>query len=1114
MILSGLVGCNNHQPYMLFDKIPSSITNIDFTNTISEDNERNGFIYEYYYNGTGVAVGDVNNDGLPDLFFTGNQVPSKLYLNKGNFQFEDVTDISKVGGKEAWRTGANMVDVNGDGWMDIYVCYSAFGDEKARANQLFINQGYTNDSIPVFKESAEEYGLDAPGTYTSQSVFFDFDNDGDLDMFLLNHANMFYSPFYNTARLRNLRHPEFGNRLYRNDHNSFTDISAEAGIYGSGINFGLGISISDLNNDGWPDIFVSNDFNEQDFCYLNNGNGTFSEVCKKIFAHISKSTMGMDIADYNNDLLPDVLAMDMLPEDNYRQKVLRGGDEYDQHTLMVDSGYGHQYNRNVLQLHRGYDRDGWPIFSEIGQLAGISNTDWSWASLFADLDNDGWKDIFITNGYLRDYTNLDFIKYDVANAFNEAKKLGKDISSKEGFRNNLPLQDLIKKMPSTRIANYAFHNKRDLSFSDVTALWGLGELGISNGAAYADLDNDGDLDLIVCNTNDPVWIYKNNTNILQQNNYCKIKLIGNQKNYYGIGAKVFVYTDNTSQMQELYPVRGYQSSVDYILNFGLGKSDQIQKIVVAWTKDSATIINNPPVNSLITVEKKDAVFLETGSRSLPQPQLFTDVTVESKIDFVHKENRYVDFKHEYLIPYQLSRQGPALAKADVNHDGLEDFFIGGATGQSGALYIQQQNGEFKLSSSSPWNEDIICEDVAALFFDADNDGDADLYVVSGGNEKYYGQTDRQDRLYINDGKGEYTKSIDLLPQENFSGSCVKAVDFDNDGDLDLFVGSKGVPGKYPYSEGNIILRNDLDKLTGKKSFSILAIDELFDVGMVSDAIWEDINNDGWPDLVLVGDWMPITVFLNESGRNIKNITIEAGLLQSNGFWCRILPADIDGDGDIDFIVGNLGANTQFKPNISEPLVTYTGDYNYDGKVDPILTWYVQGVSYPFNSRDELIEQMPHLNKKFLRYADFAKATIDDVISAEQKEKTDKLYIYETKSVVLINNKGVFTLQHLPMEAQFSMMSGILFNDYDGDGMNDMLIAGNFFPLRVQQGRCDASIGSLFTRTAKNEFIPRSRQETGLHITGDVRNMIELKGFNTSSIIIAKNNGPVQVIRKL
>src|SRR6186713_1985763 len=608
IFLSALVvACSQRQPKKLFQKLSTAETGIEFINTITETKEHNVFTYQYYYNGNGVAVGDVNADGLTDVFITGNQTASKLFINEGRFHFKDATAAASVGGKNGWRTGANMVDINGDGLLDIYVCYSGFGSEAERANELFINTGNNKDGIPVFTEKAVEYGVDAIGTYTSQAAFFDFDRDGDLDMFLLNHANEFYSPFFNTNRLRTLRHPQYGNRLYRNDNNHFIDVSEMAGIFGGGNNFGLGIAISDINNDGWPDVLVSNDFHEQDYFYLNNKNGTFREVCKEVFAHMSRNTMGLDIADFNNDLLPDVVTLDMLPETNYRQKILQGPDEYDKYTLMWNTGYGHQLNRNMLQLNRGFGPDGLPIFSEIGQLSGVSNTDWSWAALFADFDNDGLKDLFVTNGYLHESTNLDFMRYEVAEELKKAQEKGLDVSTTETYMANMPLYDLVKRMPSTAISNYMYRNKGDLTFSDVSKTWGLDEEGISSGATYADLDNDGDLDLIVCNNNHPLWVYKNNNNEIDKNNFIKIKLAGDGKNVFGLDAKVIVVTDKEEQMQEMCPARGYQSSVDYTLNFGLGKQQKIKEIKVFWSEDSATIISNPAVNSTVTINKLDAV---------------------------------------------------------------------------------------------------------------------------------------------------------------------------------------------------------------------------------------------------------------------------------------------------------------------------------------------------------------------------------------------------------------------------------------------------------------------------------------------------------------------------
>jgi hypothetical protein len=1099
------------QEKKLFERLPASETGIDFVNNITETKEHNVFTYQYYYNGNGVAVGDLNNDGLTDVFITGNQTPSKLFINKGDFRFKDVTGISGVAGKDAWKTGAAIADVNGDGLLDIYVCYSGFGTDEDRAEQLFINMGNNAEGIPVFTEKAKEYGLDAPGTYTSQAAFFDYDRDGDLDLFQLNHANEFYSPFFNTKRLRTLRHPQYGNRLYRNDNGHFTDVSESAGIFGGGNNFGLGIAISDINNDGWPDVLVSNDFHEQDYLYLNNHDGTFREICQLVFPHMSRNTMGLDIADFNNDLLPDVYTLDMLPEDNYRQKILQGPDEYDKYTLMVDSGYGHQNNRNMLHLHRGFTEDGLPIFSEIGQFSGVSNTDWSWASLFADFDNDGYKDLFVTNGYLRESTNLDFMRYEVAVALEEARAKGLDVSTTQGYMNNMPLFDLVKKMPSTKISNYMYSNNGDLTFTNQTKNWGLDEPGVSSGATYADLDNDGDLDLIVCNNNDPVWTYRNHSIERNGNNFIKVKLIGDGRNVFGIGAKVVITTAAGEQMQEMFPVRGYQSSVDYILNFGLGKQTAVQQIRVYWSADSITVVENPAINSTITIAKKDAV--KIGTTTARHPALFKDITASSGIQFVQKENKFTDFKREFLIPYELCRQGPKMAAADVNNDGLEDFYIGGPAGQSGVLYLQTNDGQFREAPVQPWRADAVCEDINALFFDADNDGDADLYVVSGGSEWLIPGEELQDRLYLNDGKGNFFKAQNVLPAEVYSGTCVQAADFDKDGDLDLFVGASAIPGYYPLSAGNMILRNDWDKATGKLAFTditkTIAGDTLSRAGMVTDAAWLDLDNDGWLDLVITGEWMPTMIFSNEQGKKLTDITAQSGLDKSHGWWCSLLPADIDNDGDIDFIAGNLGLNTQFKTNEQEPLITYAADFDNNGKIDPIMTWYVQHVSYPFNTRDEITGQLPVLNNKFLRYENYAKATIDQLFTEEQLSKARKYYVYHTESALLINNGGRFTLKALPAEAQFSAVKGILYKDYDGDGHKDILLTGNFYPFRVQQGRCDASIGTLLKGDGKGNFSVVDRSRTGIYVPGDVRDMVEL---NNGVIIVSKNSSGVQVLK--
>jgi enediyne biosynthesis protein E4 len=1108
-----MVSCT--QKKKQFQKMDAAETGINFINTLSETKENNVLTYEYFYNGSGVASGDLNGDGLADVYFTGNQVPAKLYLNKGNFKFEDITATAGVAGKNGWRTGVSFADVNADGKLDIYVCYSGFGDDAMRANQLFINNGNNNSGTPTFTEKAVEYGIDAPGTYTSQALFFDYDRDGDLDMFLLNHANGFYSPFFNTTRLRNLRHPQFGNRLYKNNDGKFIDVSEAAKIYGNGINFGLGIAASDINNDGWPDLYVSNDFEEQDYCYINNKDGTFKEVCKKIFAHMSRSTMGLDIADYNNDLLPDVVTVDMLPEDNHRQKILQGADQYDKYNLMVDSGYGHQNTRNMLQLNRGMGKDSLPVFSEIGQLANVSNTDWSWSALLTDFDNDGLKDLFVSNGFIRDYTNLDFVKYDVANAMQEAVAEGKDISTREKYQQNMPLFDLIKKMPSSKVSNYVFKNKGDLTFSNESKAWGLDEPGVSSGASYADLDNDGDLDLIVCNNNEPVWVYKNNAETFPANNFIKVKLNGTIQNKFAIGAKVIVTTKNKIQLQELYPVRGYQSSVDYVLNFGIEKETAVENIKVIWPDGKQTVVAKPAINKLLSIDAAGAT--EADKLIENKKTLFTDITATAGIDFVQHENEYVDFKRELLMPYQLSKQGPRLCKGDVNGDGMEDVFIGAPTGQAAVLYVQDKEGHFLKSNSQPWVADAVCEDIGSVFFDADNDGDLDLYVVSGSNEWLHPGPELQDRVYMNDGKGNFIKAEKVLPNEIYSGSCVAAADFDKDGDLDLFVGDRTVPGNYPMNGGNILLRNDFNRQTNTLHFTNvtkkLAGESLFNAGMVTDAVWNDIDKDGWGDLIITGDWMPIKIFKNNKG-SFTDITEQSGLNNNDGWWRKIIPADIDNDGNIDFIAGNLGLNTQFKPTEAEPLTTYAADFNGDGKFDPIFTWFVQGKSYLFNSRDEIAEQIPGINKKFLKYADYADAGIDNLFEKQQIEMAKKFYLKNISTSILKNNgKGFFTTIFLPLEAQFSPVNAILYNDYNGDGKKDILTAGNFFPFRVQQGRCDASLGSLFKGDGNGNFETVNINTTGLLLQGDIRDMVEVKGKSSSVIIVSKNNGAMQVIQK-
>ncbi|MDJ1506697.1 VCBS repeat-containing protein [Xanthocytophaga agilis] len=1066
--------CHHSDHSTLFTRLSENQTNINFRNLIQESEDMNIMRYSYFYNGGGVAVGDVNNDGLQDIFFSGNMVKNRLYLNKGNLEFEDITQQSQVAEKQGWCTGATMADINADGWLDIYVCRSADIDPEKRKNLLFINN---HDN--TFTEKAAEYGL-ADDSYSTHASFFDYDKDGDLDVFVLNHSTREYAGFGKVlAELKTQKNPAYGNKLYRNDNGHFVDISEQAGIISNVLSFGLGLAVSDINMDGWPDIYISNDFNEQDYLYINNQNGTFSEKLKEQIGHTSLFSMGSDIADYNNDSYPDIMTLDMLPEDNKRQKMTSGAENYDKVQLLTDLGFHYQYMRNMLHLNNGNG-----TFSEIGQLAGVSNTDWSWAALFGDYDNDGYKDLFVTNGYVRDYTDMDFLKYSTDTQLKGEK---------------LTINQIIEKMPSSEVENYIYHNNGDLTFTKKTDEWGLGGKNVSSGAAYADLDNDGDLDLVVNNINEFASIYENNSTNLQQNTYLSVKLTGTKLNHTGIGAKIKIYTKGKCQYQEQMPVRGYESSVDQNVHFGIGQESTIDSLIIIWPSDHTQKITRLQANQTITLKESDA----QAMYHYTTPATKTYFTERKDIiTYTHTENNFNDFKSQLLIPQMLSRSGPCIAKADVNRDGLEDVYIAGTKGSSGKLFIQYPAGKFTVKPQRTFLQDSLSEDTDALFFDCDGDKDLDLYVVSGGNEFNKNDPLLQDRLYINDGKGNFQKTLQALPVEYESGSCVKASDYDRDGDIDLFVGSRLIPGKYPMSPQSFLLIND-----GQGHFSnqIQNISPtLQNAGMITDATWVDLNKDQAPDLIVCGEWMPIKVFIQQQNK-LTDQSAQWISEPSSGFWNKIHATDFDKDGDLDFVAGNLGLNSQIKVSVNKPASIYYRDFDDNGTLDPILCYYVGDVSYPMASRDDMLEQIPVLRKKFTNYATYSTAQITNFFT-EDLLKTTQVHKAERAESVYIENTGSkLILKPLPIEAQYAPIYAILSEDVNQDSKPDLILAGNLSTTRVKFGKYDASYGLLLLGDGKGYFTSVPPSQVGLYLKGDIRCLQTLSPSTGKKILLAGVN---------
>jgi enediyne biosynthesis protein E4 len=1086
----------------LFTRLPSAATGIRFANRLSETNELNVFTYRNFYNGGGVGVGDFNGDGLPDVVLTSNQEGPRLYANGGHFRFRDITDASGLTTKKgSWTTGVAVADVNGDGLLDIYICKAGPGTPEHRANELWINQGPDKNGTPHFKEMAEQYGVADQG-YSTQAVFFDYDHDGDLDLLVINNSPRPVSSF----GLRNLRAMSVrygGAKLYRNDGGStgvvhFTDVTEKAGIHSPEAAFGLGVVVADVDRDGWPDVYVSNDFFERDYLYINNRDGTFRDAVESEMPVLSYSSMGLDVADVDNDGWPDVYTTDMLPEDEYRLKTTASFDSWEVYQTKVRNGYHHQLMRNMLQHNNG---DG--TFSDVAWLAGVARTDWSWSALIADLDLDGHKDIFVTNGLARDVTSQDYIAF-----------LGNDETRKQMTRGGTAKADflkLTKAMTSTPLANYAFHNRGGMRFENASAAWGLATPSFSNGAVYADLDGDGALDLIVNNVNDEAFVYKNNSRTLHpENHFLRVALQGAGSNRFGLGARVTVYAATDKYVQEESPTRGFQSSVDYVLDFGLGSHATADSVSVEWPSGKLTTLTMVGTNQLVVAKESDAVVAPPRASRPAVAALFRDITDSTKFDYTHHENEFVDFDRERLMPKLVSTEGPSMAVADVNGDGLDDIYIGGAKGQAGKLLLQQRNGSFVASNEAVFAPDSLSEDIGAVFFDANGDGRQDLYVVSGGNEYSEGAQPLQDRLYLNDGQGKFHKAEGFLPPESNSGSRVIAADYDGDGHLDLFVGGRVIPWAYGVDPRSMLLHND-----GRGHFTDVTAKlapELEHVGMVTDAVWRDLDGDGRLDLIVVGEWMPITVFHNEGHGKLKKIHVP-GLENTEGWWNRIVAADVNGDGKIDFVVGNLGLNGRLRATPTEPLTMYVKDFDHNGSTEQIISIFNQGVSYPLPLRDDLIRTLPYLAGRFSSYKDYAKKTVPDIFT--QQELSDalvkKVSTFAT-SVVLNKGDGSFAVVPLPDEAQLAPVYGIVAADIERDGHTDLILAGNFDGFQPEIGRMAASYGLVLRGDGKGDFTPVRHAESGFFVPGQTRDIASVRTAHGDVLVVARNNDKPLIFR--